>query len=64
MLQTPLLKNALTLEGRVTRADQVTSAFGVSNRFGIQFSHSYLDLISLISKLTSQQTQNKFEIRD
>jgi len=55
-LQTPLLKSALILEGKVARMDPAASERGIVNRFGMRFSKSSLDLITLINNLTSQQT--------
>jgi len=59
-LETPVLKNALVLESRVIRVDQVTSQLGVLNRFGVQFNRNRLDLVTLINKLALEQPQPGF----
>ena len=52
-MQPPHVKKTLTLEGKVIRGGWGMSEHGELGRFGIQFSHSSLDLIELISKLIS-----------
>ncbi len=52
-VQPPHVKKALVLEGKVIRGNQGMSEYGEMGRFGIQFSHSSLDLIELINKLIS-----------
>ena len=52
-LRTLDLKNSLIIEGLVVRGNSGVSDHGVLKRFGIQFNHSYLQLISIISKLSS-----------
>jgi hypothetical protein len=52
-LQTPLLKKTLILEGKVMRGDWTMSDHGQLGRFGIRFSHTSLDLIELINRLSA-----------
>jgi len=52
-LQTPHLKKPLILPGEVTRGDWTMSEHGKMGRFAIRFSHTPLDLIGLINKLSS-----------
>jgi hypothetical protein len=52
-LQTPLLRNALTLEGKVIRESLGISDYSKHNRFAIRFSHAPSEIIKLISSLTS-----------
>ena len=52
-VQPPQVGKKLVLEGKVIRGGQGMSEFGEMSRFGIQFSHSSLDLIELIKKLIS-----------
>lgn len=54
-IQTPTLKNTLTLEAKVVRHGWGVIDYGDINRFGIRFSRSASELIGLINKLTLDQ---------
>jgi hypothetical protein len=54
-LQPPILERELKLNGRVVRGNWVESAAGKLGRFGIRFTNTPLDLVRLITKLSSPQ---------
>jgi hypothetical protein len=53
IVQTPLLKKTLLLEGRVIRGNWGMSDHGKLGRFAIKFSRTSLEVIKLINQLNS-----------
>jgi hypothetical protein len=52
-LQTPLSKNTLILEGKVTRVGWGGTHYDRRHRFGVRFSHTPPGIITLIHELSS-----------